>query len=412
MPTFRNDEATSIYFDLNRNSIFKKQSLPKKGLDLLVLHVSEGCNLGCSYCFADKGQYGAKSVKWMDDAIARKAIDFCYEKYEDLKAIKFFGGEPFLRMETVIDASRYSRKVSFDRGRGDPPALIAISNLTRYDSIVDTWIKEFSPSITASIDGPAKIHDSFRIYPDGRGSFDLVDQNIKRMLSETGQPNVLECVYSPIHLQSGLTMIDVHKFLKERYEIQHIIIHPMQGKKGIENISKFSYDKYVSSIYELSLQYGKFLMLDTLMSMNSESIRSRLSNIISGDFSADAHCGLGIHTITVQASGSISPCYTLIGKNEFEMGTISDNSSSKFETVVQRLISNTKSENSICQACSIQKTCHSCPGDMVITNGLINSPVTLTCDYLTGFCEGQILAINQFRSTDQWDYFDKNILNF
>lgn len=403
MPVFRSPAAAGIYGALNSRAIFTEQTLPSNGLGLLVLHVSEGCNLGCSYCFADKGQYGAKSAKWMTSETGRRAIDFVFHKYGGLNAVKFFGGEPLLRIETVAEISEYVNE-RCDALSAKRPQLVAISNLTRCDEPVVQWVQKFKPSITASIDGPKEVHDLFRIYPDGKGSFDAVDQNIKKLYQLTGQPNTLECVYSPAHFSRGLSMVDVHKLLLERYSIEQIIIHPLQGDSGCggDDASKAAMEHYREDIYRQSVEYGEYLMLHTLMHGDQMSINAQLSRVVAKEQTADAHCGLGVQTLTVQANGDLVPCYTLIGQSGFEMGNVFAEEGESFRSVERLFLNNRKSENAVCSSCAIVKTCHSCPGDMLLSHGSISAPVATTCNYLTGMVEGRVLGLNAFRMTEDW----------
>ncbi len=339
----------------------------------------------------------------MSDDTAFRSIDWAYTSYGNLKAIKFFGGEPLLRLSTLRAASEYALKKALSLGH-EAPKLVAITNATRYDSQVREWIEEHQPAITASIDGPKKLHDLFRIFPNGRGSFESVDRNIKRMLEETGRPTALECVYSPSHFEQGYSMVDTHKYLVERYGISSIILHPVQAISSDTLPHRpATMARYRAAMYDLALEYGRYLMLAALRTDVPAHARAALTSIVSARKSADAHCGLAIHTITVKANGDLTPCYTLIGHEQFSMGNIKNHDERKFRKVVQIFKGNLKSQNPICANCSILKTCHSCPGDMHTTNGSIDAPVSSTCDFLTGVTEGRILALNEIRSEPTWD---------
>ncbi|MCP4655307.1 MAG: radical SAM protein, partial [bacterium] len=71
----------------------------------LSLHLNHGCNLACTYCYADgrisdgegtaKGTYGGK-VSWMPPEIVARSI----EKL----AVTMFGGEPLLSERRFIEA--------------------------------------------------------------------------------------------------------------------------------------------------------------------------------------------------------------------------------------------------------------------------------------------------------------------
>lgn len=388
----------ALYERLNQHAKLVPQEAPNDGLGLLVLNISEGCNLNCTYCFADRGHYGAPKATWMDSATATTAIAHALSEYKNVKAIKFFGGEPFLRMNTVLAASEFARSHA-----PQEPTLVAISNLTIYNDTVREWIQTYKPKITASIDGPQQIHDKFRIFANGDGSFLTVDANIKRMLKDTGEPCALECVYSPVHFKERISMVDLHSYLVSRYQVDEVILHPIQGDREMPGVSVSDTAAYAEEIYELAVDYGRHVMKYALSSANQNKIKTQLKKIISSGHAADAHCGLGVHTLTVRANGDITPCYTLIGHEEFSMGSIYDREPHEaFQSVQSRFLSTKKTEADLCRSCSILSTCHSCPGDMYLTYGTLNSPVMLSCNFQTGVTEGRILGLNEFAGGDSW----------
>lgn len=47
----------------------------------LELHVSHQCNLACTYCYANQGDYGGDSILMSRDT-AREAIDFLLQQMD------------------------------------------------------------------------------------------------------------------------------------------------------------------------------------------------------------------------------------------------------------------------------------------------------------------------------------------
>ena len=68
----------------------------------LCLLVAQDCNLRCSYCFADTGEYhGARAL--MDAETAKAAIDFLIGHSGGRRNLEvdFFGGEPLMNFDVV-----------------------------------------------------------------------------------------------------------------------------------------------------------------------------------------------------------------------------------------------------------------------------------------------------------------------
>ena len=78
-----------------------------------MAYVTEECNLRCSYCFVNK------QPRHMTMETARKMIDFCLQPLvsgqEPFLSINFFGGEPLLRAEFLLELLTYIQERGADR---------------------------------------------------------------------------------------------------------------------------------------------------------------------------------------------------------------------------------------------------------------------------------------------------------
>ena len=77
----------------------KIQSIVEKGLNQIVLQVTQNCNLRCSYCAYSGSYYNRKhSNKQMSKETALRAVDFFMEHSSEIEdaTIGFYGGEPLL----------------------------------------------------------------------------------------------------------------------------------------------------------------------------------------------------------------------------------------------------------------------------------------------------------------------------
>ncbi len=392
MPRFRSLLAGSIYQHLTANHTLSTQQVGSQ-LKELVLHVSEGCNLSCSYCFADRGRYGSSDNRWMSADLARASVTAMLSRYERIDSIKFFGGEPLLNIEAIEAACALFRERSLK-----PPRYRLVTNMTVYNERVRQLLLDNKISITASIDGPKETHDYYRKFENGSGSFAKVDSNIKKMTAETGQPTTLEVVYGPHHLAQGLSMIDVHKFLEAEYGNKNIIIHAMKlDVSTVLSISDELRREYLESIYSISVDYGRFYVANCVRNKTFNWLARPLGQILSQS-QLDAHCGLGIGTLTVSASGSLLPCYTLSSRPEFEMCSdvtrVTEEDSHKIAEIQNSFISNRKTTNPACADCSILLTCKTCPGANLTGSGNLENPSEEICNYVTGITEGIMLGLN------------------
>ncbi len=151
--------------------------------------VTEDCQLRCKYCYlADKNK-----TRKMSFDVARATIDYLLRDRDQFNegAIiwDFIGGEPFLEIDLIDRISDYAKlrmyETShpwFDRYRFS----FSTNGLLYGKSKVQRYIAKNRRhlSIGISIDGTKRKHDTQRVFPNGRGSYDAVVKNIPLWLKQ------------------------------------------------------------------------------------------------------------------------------------------------------------------------------------------------------------------------------------
>lgn len=88
----------------------KVESYIQNNLSLLILQVTQNCNLRCKYCVYS-GSYVNRvhTNKRMNFETAKQAVDFYYNhsKNIDIASISFYGGEPLLEFELIRNIVEY-----------------------------------------------------------------------------------------------------------------------------------------------------------------------------------------------------------------------------------------------------------------------------------------------------------------
>lgn len=146
----------------------------------LILQVTHDCNLRCKYCcYSSLYKNRLRTSAMMDFNVAKVGIDDYIMRSNTKKKliISFYGGEPLLNFQLIKRCVEYIKS----RVRYKEIVFRMTTNLTLLtDEIIDFLIKnEFR--LLVSIDGPKHIHNKCRIFPDTKGSFDVVISNLKRI---------------------------------------------------------------------------------------------------------------------------------------------------------------------------------------------------------------------------------------
>lgn len=148
----------------------------------LILQVTQQCNLRCSYCAYSGNYYNREhSDKRMSFDLAQKAIDFyfAHSSETDKLAIAFYGGEPLLEFLLIQKCVEYAKARS-----GDKELIFYITtNGTLLTDKVIAFLAEHKFATTISLDGNKEEHDINRKFRNGKGSFDLIVNNLQKMKS-------------------------------------------------------------------------------------------------------------------------------------------------------------------------------------------------------------------------------------
>ncbi|MGO9058452.1 MAG: radical SAM protein, partial [Candidatus Binataceae bacterium] len=154
-------------------------TLPVRALSLAI---AQKCNLGCTYCYAQQGEFGG-TPKSMPNDTALAAVDLLFS---DVRAgervnLAFLGGEPLINREGLREATR--RAIELGRSRDVAVTFSITTNATLITASDADFFEEHGFAVTVSLDGLRVDHDRLRPYKGGRGSFDRIIANLRPLLA-------------------------------------------------------------------------------------------------------------------------------------------------------------------------------------------------------------------------------------
>jgi uncharacterized protein len=163
-----------------------------------VLKVASRCNLNCAYCYVyNKGDETWRSrPSIMPAAVLTAAVGrirrYCESSGQTAAPVVFHGGEPCL-----VGAARLRAWCRELRDGLHGVADVRFSIQTNGTLVDRDWIDVFRDEriqVGVSIDGPAAIHDAFRVDHQGRGSHAAVEEGLRCLVAAGLSPHVLSVI--------------------------------------------------------------------------------------------------------------------------------------------------------------------------------------------------------------------------
>jgi uncharacterized protein len=151
-------------------------------LRALSLAVAQKCNLGCTYCYAQEGDFGgAARAMSLDVALAAVERLFAGCPSGERVNLAFLGGEPLLARDVLRAATEHA--VRFSRERGVRLGLSITTNGTLITPDDGDYFERHGFAVVVSLDGVGAAHDRQRAFKGGRGTFDRILANVLPLLA-------------------------------------------------------------------------------------------------------------------------------------------------------------------------------------------------------------------------------------
>lgn len=268
------DRIARLYGNKRGPQEFSPEDLSKhKGLTrTCTLQVTDACNLACTYCYQINKHHNRMPID-----IAKKYIDMILEddrdndyintEISDGLIIEFIGGEPLLEIDLISEITDYliERMIELDHPWLNKFMVSICSNGVLYfDPRVQEYIQKHKHylSFSISIDGNKELHDSCRIFPDGRGSYDIAIKGVhhfrdyhhghmgsKMTLAPGNIDKAYEAVTNLIDL--GYEEIFLNCVYEKGWTVEHAAILYQQLKKIADYlIDNNLFDKIYLSIFD------------------------------------------------------------------------------------------------------------------------------------------------------------------
>jgi len=160
---------------------------------VLVKPAGPDCNLNCGYCFyLDRADLFPKTkIHRMDDAVLEEMIKQVMHANESHVSFGWQGGEPTLMgLPFFENAVRLQMKYGKNQSVGNGLQ----TNGILLDKAWIPFLKRYNFLVGLSLDGPEHIHDRYRVFKSGKGSWAKVVDRAKLLLDSGVSVNALTVV--------------------------------------------------------------------------------------------------------------------------------------------------------------------------------------------------------------------------
>jgi serine-type anaerobic sulfatase-maturating enzyme len=208
------------------------------------------CDLDCSYCYyLDKeALYPESSFRMTDEVLEAFTRQYLESQLSPEIVFGWQGGEP-----TLMGIDFFKRAVEFQdkyAPRGSGVLNTLQTNGVGLDAEWCEFFRENGFLIGISIDGPAAMHDAYRVDKGGKPTHERVMVGLELLREHGVEHNVL----TTVHAANVHHALDVYRFLRDEVATSYMQFIPIVEREHPSNGSK------VSSRSVTGTPYGEFLI--------------------------------------------------------------------------------------------------------------------------------------------------------
>jgi len=284
-------------------------------LRAISLAVAQKCNLGCTYCYAQQGEFGGPA-KNMPLDVALRAVELLFRDAGrgDRVNISFLGGEPLFNRPVLRAATERTCELAREKDVRATFSITTNGTLLREDDA--EFFEAHAFAVTISVDGLGEVHDRTRPRRNGGGSFDALLARAQPLLAAQRAMQVSARVtVTPHNLAlretlDGLIALGFHS----------VGFSPMlRSPSGTDELSHDDLEAMLEQMVDCGDAFERALV---------EGRRYPFANAVNAlrEIHRGTHrpypCGAGASYAGVSADGELSACHRFVGDAEGAMGDL------------------------------------------------------------------------------------------
>lgn len=365
----------------------------------ISLNVAQGCNMSCSYCYADEGRFGAHA-RLMKPEMARRAVDAFLDQVPSGAdaVLGYMGGEPFLNAALIHETTRYAADRAEARGVRLRFSVTTNATLLRDEDAV--LLSEFPFSVAVSLDGDRATSDRQRPMRNGQSSHDRTLAGLAKLTGQGQRPRHVS-VRATITPRSGHLSDMLDAMLAQNVDeagFAPVLVSPNPR----DAFATEDFERFLEQMIHCGARAKDALVRRRRFGFSN--FETALQELHRG-----AHrpypCGAAAGYASVSAEGGLFGCHRAIDDERFAIGSIEGGPDADRRRAF--LSERHVLRQSPCKECWARFLCGGGCHQEVIARG------RLGCDYIRGWLEFCLLAYAELSLTcpgyfsDPDAYFDE-----
>jgi uncharacterized protein len=332
----------------------------------------------------------------------KKAIEYSILKHPNIKRFRIgftSDGEPLLNWRVIKSVKEYCSELEKEKDIIFEYFSLATNGTLFNDDIIND-ICDGRQKIILSVDGPKETHNNHRIFTSGKGSYDLVENNIRKYSSR------IKDEFLRVHTVLTSENTDVTRILVHLVEMgfDFIMIRPVLASESKKfSLNETSLEKFKKGYSDLAVfileklkerDYRYFFPL-----LNKRDIFGRYIIKLLERKKAHYGCTWIDTSITVDTNGDIYPCREFIGVEGFKIGDLTEGLDAR---KIEKFLSINVDERSVCNQCWARYLCGGgCYKSAHYKNKDIFQPDLVLCELTKHIIEECIKLIKNLEEYDE-----------
>jgi len=364
-----------------------RQSPKTLKFHLLAKPTGAICNLDCTYCFfLSKENLYPESKFRMSHSVLETYIQQLLATHGDGEVtIAWQGGEP-----TLMGLDFFKISLEYVEKYRKPGQQILHTIQTNGTRLTEEWAQFFAENkflVGLSIDGPKELHDAFRVYKSGKGSFETVMKGFEILKKHQVDVNILCC----IHSANVDYPLEIYKFFRDELQVKFIQFIPIVERTDEYKLSlaNAGWSKKSGGDRPLYTQQGHFATKRSVKAENygrfmiaifDEWIKKDVGNMYVQSFDVALASWMGMPSLCVfsptcgnalalEHNGDLYSCDHYVEPDHL-LGNIANQSMQEMVVSEKQLKFGQNKYNSLpsyCQQCEVKFACYGgCPKDRFI----------------------------------------------